>query len=59
MIKVKLLSDLLGVFEETFKWSIRGSSTPLLLQLKGRVTGPSFDVDAEVLDYGVVSYGFR
>jgi hypothetical protein len=33
-IKVKLLSDLLGIFDETFQFSIRGSSNPLALQLK-------------------------
>lgn len=58
-IKVKLLSDLLGTFDEPFQWSIRGSSVPLLLQLKGRVRGPSFEVDTPTLDYGIVSFGFR
>lgn len=59
VIRVKLLSDLLGPFDETFRWNIRGSSTPLALQFRGHVCGPSFEVDTDVLDFGVVSYGFR
>ena len=59
IIRVRLLSDLLGAFSETFEWTIKGSSVPLLLQLKGHVAGPSFEVDTDVLDFGVVSYGFR
>jgi hypothetical protein len=59
VIKVRLLSDLLGPFEESFKWTIKGSSMPLVLQFKGNVCGPSFEVDSDVLDFGVVSYGFR
>ncbi len=59
VIKVKLLSDLLGTFDEVFKWAIKGSSTALSLQLKGRVRGPSCEVDAEFLDFGLVAFGFR
>lgn len=59
IIRVRLLSDLLGAFSETFEWSIKGSSIPLHLQLKGHVAGPSFEVDVDALDFGVVSYGFR
>ncbi|EFJ42226.1 hypothetical protein VOLCADRAFT_67248 [Volvox carteri f. nagariensis] len=59
VIKVKLLSDLLGAFDETFSWQIRGSSEPLSLQFRGRVCAPSFEVDEEALDFGVCSYGFR
>ncbi|KXZ49496.1 hypothetical protein GPECTOR_21g722 [Gonium pectorale] len=59
IIKVKLLSDLLGSFDETFEWQIKGSSEPLSLQFKGRVCAPSFEVDVEGLDFGVCSYGFR
>lgn len=59
VIKMKLLSDLLGEFDETFCWQIRGSSEPLSLQFRGRVCAPSFEVDEEALDFGVCSYGFR
>ena len=59
IIRFKLLSDILGPFSETFDWAIKGSSEPLSLRLKGHVEGPSFEVDCKVLDFGVVSYGFR
>lgn len=59
IIRVKLMSDLLGSFSEAFEWTIQGSSVPLMLQLKGNVTGPTYEVDTSVLDFGVVSYGFR
>lgn len=59
VIKVKLLSDLLGNFNEVFSWQIKGSSQPLNLQFKGRVCAPSFEVDVDELDFSVVSYGFR
>jgi hypothetical protein len=58
-IKVMLQSDLLGVFDEQFRWDIRGCGHPLLLQLKGRVRGPTCEVDVPSLDFGIVSYGFR
>jgi hydrocephalus-inducing protein len=58
-IKVALLSDLLGGFEESFHWAIRGLLTPLVLQLKGSVVGPAFEVDVAELDFGIVSVGFR
>ena len=59
IIRIKLNSDILGTFNETFEWSIKGSSTPLTLQLKGQVAGPTYELDTSVLDFGVVSYGFR
>lgn len=57
--KVKLLSDALGDFYETFRWEILSSSRPLTLVFTGRVVGPSFEVDCDVLDYGIVSFGFH
>lgn len=54
-----LLSDVLGEFHESFCWEILSSSQPLLLEFTGRVVGPSFVVDHDQLDYGIVSYGFR
>ncbi len=59
IIRVRLMSDLLGSFSEAFEWTIQGSSVPLMLQLKGNVTGPTYEVDTTTLDFGVVSYGFR
>jgi hypothetical protein len=53
------MSDVLGNFDEVFKWAIRGSSIPLTLAMKGRVRGPVPEVDTDSLDFGIVSYGFR
>ena len=43
-IKVQLLSDILGSFTETFVWNISGTSAPIKLQFKGRITGPHYKV---------------
>eukprot|EP00955_Chlamydomonas_euryale_P060740 357809-Chlamydomonas_euryale.AAC.3 len=59
IIRVRLCSDVLGNFCETFKWAIAGSASPVELQLTGHVTGPSYEIDAEVLDFGLCSFGFR
>eukprot|EP00232_Nephroselmis_pyriformis_P008175 CAMPEP_0182895474 /NCGR_PEP_ID=MMETSP0034_2-20130328/25702_1 /TAXON_ID=156128 /ORGANISM="Nephroselmis pyriformis, Strain CCMP717" /LENGTH=2117 /DNA_ID=CAMNT_0025029307 /DNA_START=132 /DNA_END=6482 /DNA_ORIENTATION=- len=58
-IQVMLASDLLGEFNQSFDWSVTGASEKLALEFKGRVVGPTFRVDAEALDFGVVSYSFR
>ncbi|GMH35419.1 hypothetical protein BSKO_03287 [Bryopsis sp. KO-2023] len=59
IIKVNLMSDILGAFHQTFRWEILSSSKPLILEFIGRVVGPSFQVDSNELDFGIVSYGFR
>lgn len=56
---MNLLSDVLGDFHEKFRWEILSSACPLTLEFTGCVVGPSFDVDSEVLDYGLVSFGFH
>ena len=43
-IHVQLQSDLLGVFSDTFCWSLNGSSDALKLQFKGSIVGPKFRV---------------
>ena len=43
-IHVQLQSDLLGVFSDTFCWSLNDSSEPLKLQFKGSIVGPKFRV---------------
>jgi hypothetical protein len=58
-INVYLLSDVLGSFEETFQWMLRGSDQPVLLHVKGEVVGPQFELDTKQLDFGLVSFGFR
>ncbi len=59
MIHVRLTSDALGGFEEAFNFFTRGSETPVTLTIKGCVIGPTFELDSEQVDFGIVSYGFR
>ncbi|KAK9824158.1 hypothetical protein WJX72_008157 [[Myrmecia] bisecta] len=58
-VKVRLLSDILGNFNEVFNWAIGGTSDPVRLQFRGRAVGPTFKVDVESVDFGVVSFGYR
>jgi len=56
---VQLLSDCLGHFSESFQLQLKGSWTPLLLNIKGEVVGPQFTPGLKEVDFGIVSYGFR
>eukprot|EP00951_Prasinocladus_malaysianus_P003894 scaffold27553_cov35-Prasinocladus_malaysianus.AAC.1 len=58
-IRVKLLSDILGPFNEVFFWNIKGSATDLSLQFRGRVAGPEFEFSPDAVDFGLVGFGFR
>lgn len=58
-IRVKLLCNVMGAFDERFDWCIKGSSEELRLQFRGRVTGPEFELDPPSLEFGMVSYSFR
>jgi hypothetical protein len=59
VIAVRLLSDILGQFEESFQLFLAGSSRPVPLAFRGAVVGPQFTLDTQALDYGIMSYGFR
>jgi hydrocephalus-inducing protein len=59
VIAVRLLSDILGQFEESFQLFLTGSSRPVPLVFRGAVVGPQFTLDTQALDYGIMSYGFR
>ncbi len=54
-----LNSDVLGPVHETFHWAIKGTSHPLALVLKGTVVGPTFALDVQQLQFGLVALGFR
>eukprot|EP00854_Cymbomonas_tetramitiformis_P000766 gene766-1240_t len=58
-IGVMFSSDVLGEFAEPFHWQIKGSSENLCLDFRGRVVGPTFHLDVEELDFGIVSFGYR
>lgn len=48
-IKVRLMSDILGSFDETFNWAIRGTSDPIALHFRGQVVGPSYEVHVQAV----------
>jgi hydrocephalus-inducing protein len=56
---VKLLADRLGKFDEKMFLQVEGTNKPLQVQFKGRVVGPTCELDQEQLNYGLVAYGFR
>lgn len=59
LIHAKLLSDILGQFDETFQVQLTGSRKPATFSIKGSVVGPQFMVDTQSIDFGILSYGFR
>jgi len=59
LIRVQLTSDALGSFDESFSWYLRGSSAPVAMAIRGRVIGPTFELDAREVGFGVVAFGFR
>lgn len=56
---MRLTSDTLGSFDESFQWQLRGSSVPVPLVIRGRIIGPTFELDSREVDFGIVSFGFR
>lgn len=52
-------SELLGPFEETFCWLLKGRAAPVPLVVRGSVVGPTFSLDSTQLDYGLAAFGFR
>jgi hypothetical protein len=44
IIRVVLVSDVLGPFSEVFEWALEGTAEPVRVELRGRVVGPSFAV---------------
>lgn len=58
-IAIRLCSDVRGPFEEAFNWHVRGGAAPVPLIIRGRVIGPTFELDSRELDFGIVSFGFR
>lgn len=51
-------SHILGEFSETFKWKLDGTKDLLTLTFKGHVIPPTFVIDPEEINFGVVSYMF-
>jgi hydrocephalus-inducing protein len=57
-IAITFSSDTIGEFTEVVSWALQGTVEPLTITFKGNVIGPTFYFEEEVLDFGVVSYGF-
>jgi hydrocephalus-inducing protein len=57
-VKISFSSDVLGDFEESFEWALLGTPMPLILTLRGKVIGPTFHIDQQILDFKCVSVAF-
>ncbi|ORX48158.1 hypothetical protein BCR36DRAFT_329786 [Piromyces finnis] len=50
--------DILGEFYEDFLWNIEGSSNAISLVITGKVIGPTFFFEPNILNFGTSVYGF-
>ncbi|XP_063024390.1 hydrocephalus-inducing protein-like [Melospiza melodia melodia] len=57
-VQVSFDATVLGSFEKEFQFSMAGSPRPVILTIKGTVTGPDLYFDVPDLDFGDVSFGF-
>jgi hypothetical protein len=48
----------LGPFHEIFEWTLKGSATSVTLAFKGVSIKPTFEFDADKINFGTVSFGF-
>lgn len=58
-LEITFTSESIGEFTETLLWALEGTAEPLRLVFHGCVIGPTCHFDETLLDYGVVSYGFK
>eukprot|EP00892_Ulva_mutabilis_P006441 jgi/Ulvmu1/4169/UM019_0148.1 len=59
IIGVEIMPSQLGRFDERVPVSVAGTDSQLSIHFKGRVVGPACQINTTVLDFGLVSYGFR
>ncbi|XP_071311725.1 hydrocephalus-inducing protein-like [Agelaius tricolor] len=57
-VQISFHTTVLGSFEEKFQFSVAGSPTPVILTIRGSVTGPNLHFDLPELDFGDISFGF-
>ncbi|XP_064242784.1 hydrocephalus-inducing protein homolog isoform X2 [Passer domesticus] len=57
-IQVSFKTTMLGWFQEEFRFSVAESPTPVILTIRGCVTGPRLHFDVPELDFGDISFGF-
>jgi hydrocephalus-inducing protein len=74
IIEVTFVPDSLGDFNASFQWDIKvkhqfhvsavftvfvqNAAAPVVVSFKGRMLGPTFEVDTQSLDFGIASVGF-
>jgi len=51
-------SNILGEFNEVFKWVLRDTNEYISLNFKGNVIAPTFEFDIDKLNFGLVSFNF-
>ena len=57
-ISITFESDILGEFNECLRFSLHGNEHMLSCQIKGRVIGPTFYFNSQILDFGSVSFDY-
>ncbi|XP_074407193.1 hydrocephalus-inducing protein homolog isoform X2 [Zonotrichia albicollis] len=57
-VRVSFDATVLGSFEKEFQFSVAGFPRPVILTIKGSVTGPDLQFDVPELDFGDISFGF-
>jgi adenylate kinase family enzyme len=57
-IGIEFLSNVIGQFDEKFVWKVDGRTQDLVLNFRGQVIGPSFQIDVNEIDFGTVSFNF-
>ncbi|XP_077041322.1 hydrocephalus-inducing protein homolog [Agelaius phoeniceus] len=57
-VQISFHTTVLGSFEKKFQFSVAGSPTPVILTIRGSVTGPNLHFDLPELDFGDISFGF-
>jgi hypothetical protein len=59
LISVTLQSDCLGKFDEAFQLQCVGNPSSLTFNIRGEVVGPQFQLDTQLLDFNIASFGFK
>ncbi|XP_038004455.1 hydrocephalus-inducing protein-like [Motacilla alba alba] len=57
-VEISFSATVLGSFEEEFQFSVAGSPTPVILTIKGCVSGPCLQFEVDELNFGEISFGF-
>jgi len=57
-LNVTFSSPWIGEFVEVIRFALAGTAEPITIMYKGKVIGPTFEVEEKSLDFGEVAYGF-